>query len=134
MGWIGNLFGTDNAINNVVDKDNGLLVRAGSALGNLHYSDQEKANTGIQIQNLAVARLKALEPFKVMQRIMVTIIMTMWAFLGLNIVVGIWLEALFPKLDVVMALVDLAQSEYMWWPTLAAVTLYLGGGVFPSRK
>ena len=43
MSWIGRIFGTRKAMEDITDKDNGLLVRAGEALGNLHYSEQEKA-------------------------------------------------------------------------------------------
>ena len=60
MGFLGNIFGTDKAINNIVDKDTGLLVRAGTALGNLHYSDQEKANDNASTREWGIRLLDAL--------------------------------------------------------------------------
>ena len=39
MSWIGKLFGTEKAVNNLVDKDNGLLAQAGSWVGGLSYTD-----------------------------------------------------------------------------------------------
>ena len=69
MGWFGKLIGTDKAIDNVLDKDKGLLVRAGTAIGNLHYSDQEKAEGSQKVRDWSIRYLDALAPFKIVQRI-----------------------------------------------------------------
>ena len=41
MGWLGKLFGTDKPVDNLVDKDNGLLAQAGSWVGGLKLTDEE---------------------------------------------------------------------------------------------
>ena len=41
MGWLGKLFGTDKPVDNLVDKDNGLLAQAGSGVGGLKLTDEE---------------------------------------------------------------------------------------------
>jgi hypothetical protein len=127
MGFIGKLFGTDKAINDLVDKDNGLLVRAGTALGNLNYSDQEKAEWGIRV-------LDAISPFKVVQRILAFAAMFMWLFLGINLVVAVWIEAYHPEIKAVDALQEFAFSDYVFWPALSIFALYTGGGTINSLK
>ena len=43
MGLLDLFRAAPKAVDNVLDKDNGLLVRAGGFINDLHYSDQEKA-------------------------------------------------------------------------------------------
>lgn len=129
MGWLGSLFGTKKAVDNIVDKENGLLVRAGTALGNLYYSDQEKAEDNQEVRAWGISQLEALAPFKVMQRIMVTIIMVEWAILLNVLIVAICLSAT----DVVNNLLLLMQTNFAWIPVAGAVGLYLMGGVIPGR-
>ncbi len=75
MGWFGQLIGTDKVVNNVVDKDNGLLAQAGNWIGGFSYTPEEKAEADAATREWGLRQLEALAPFKVMQRIMVTIIM-----------------------------------------------------------
>jgi hypothetical protein len=127
--WAGKLFGTDKAVDNLLDKDKGLLVRAGGWLDGLSHTSQEKAADDQLTREWGVRQLEALAPFKVMQRIMVTIIMIEWAILFNNIVIAIWAGS-DSTLEKLMAF---AMSEFAWMPVLAAVTLYLLGGVVPRR-
>ena len=43
MGWFGKLLGTDKVVNNVMDKDNGLLSQVGGWIGNMNFTDEERA-------------------------------------------------------------------------------------------
>ena len=45
MGWFSNLFSSSKAVDNVLDKDNGLLAQAGEWIGNMSYTDEEKAES-----------------------------------------------------------------------------------------
>ncbi|MEA3369982.1 MAG: hypothetical protein U9Q40_01430 [Campylobacterota bacterium] len=122
----GKVFGTDKAVDNLLDKDKGILVRAGGWINDMSYTDAEKAENALLVKEWGIKQLEALEPFKIMQRIMVTIIMFQWAVLFNVIVVAICLKA-----DSVLAdLIEFAQSQYAWYPMGAAVTLYLLGGVW----
>jgi len=121
----GKIFGTDKAVDNILDKDKGLLVRAGSWVNGLSYTDQEKAENNLIVRDWGVKQLEALEPFKIMQRIMVTIIVTEWAILFNVIILAICFKASF-----LTDLINFAQSQYAWYPMGAAVTLYLLGGVW----
>ena len=134
MSWIGNLFGTSKAVDNLVDKDNGLLVRAGTALGNLHYSDQEQAEGDERTREWGIRVLDALSPFKIVQRILACSTMFMWIFLGVNVVVAVWVKALHPEIDAVTSLMQFAMSDYVFWPTVAIFTLYTGGGTINALR
>ena len=130
MNFLGKLFGTDKAVDNLLDKDNGLLAKAGGWLGNFNYTDEEKAEADAGTREWGIRQLDALAPFKVMQRIMVTIIMVEWAILFNAIVVATCLKA-----DaVVVNLMLFAQSNFAWIPVAGAVGLYLMGGVIPGRS
>ena len=129
MGFLGKLFGTEKAVDNLLDKDEGLLVRAGSWVGNMNYTDEEKAENNLIVRDFGIKQLEALTPFKIMQRIMVSIIVIEWAVLFNVIVVAICLKA-----DcVVDKLILFTQSNYAWYPMGSAVTLYLLGGVWKGR-
>jgi hypothetical protein len=130
MGWLGSLFGTDKAVDNVLDKDNGLLVRLGSGLGNLVYTDQEKAENAIAVREATLKQLDALAPFKIMQRIMVTIIMTIWGIAALIMMTAICFRAG----DILDDMLLLVQTQFMWMPVSGAVGLYLLGGVWKGGK
>lgn len=130
MGWLGQIvgkvFGTDKAVDNLLDKDKGLLVRAGGWINDMSYTDAEKAENSLIVRKFGIKQLEALEPFKVMQRIMVTIIVVQWAILFNAIVLAICLRAD----DILANLIEFSQSRYAWYPMGAAVTLYLLGGVW----
>ena len=129
FGFVGKLFGTDKAIDSIIDKDNGLLVRAGTALGNLHYSDQEKANDEGKTREWGIRQLEALAPFKVVQRILAFATAALWIFVGLNVVAAIWVEAVW-GLKVKQDMMAFAMSDYVFWPVMAIFSLYFLGGVW----
>ena len=130
MSFLGDIFGTEKGVDNILDKDKGLLVKAGGWIGNMNFTAEERAEYNHKLMKLSVEKLKALAPFKVMQRIMVSIIMTEWFLIANSILLAIWLRLPDVKKD----LMEFAMSEFAWMPVLAAVTLYLMGGVVPSRE
>jgi hypothetical protein len=148
MGILGKLFGTDKAVNDLVDKDNGLIVQAGRAIGNLHYSDQEKAQDSQETRNWAIRALDALAPFKVVQRILAFSIMFVWAMGAFNGFAAIWYDILnacpAPPIEKAVKAVACVEpgawkmvsaflfSDYIFWPTITAVGFYLAGGVLPQ--
>jgi hypothetical protein len=145
MGIFGRLLGTDKAIDNLVNKDNGLLVKAGTALGNLHYSDQERAEGNEKTREWGIRQLEALAPFKVVQRILAFAVASLWIFVGINVVVAIWIRAATKKpamfegqqiwlsVDAATPLMEFAMSDYVFWPTLVVFGLYFTGGVLPHK-
>jgi hypothetical protein len=129
MSWFGKLFGTEKAVNNLVDKDNGLLAQAGSWVGGLSYTDEEKAENNLLVKEWGLKQLDALQPFKIVQRIIAFSVLFLWAFVGVNYVLMLWVEH--PKAQ---GLLDFALSDYVFWPTLAVLSLYCGGGTLNSFK
>jgi hypothetical protein len=96
----------------------------------MSFTDQEKAIHNKEMAQVGIDRLKALAPFKVMQRIMVTIIMVEWAILFNCAVICIMMKWDY-RFD---QLIIFAKSEFAWMPISAAVVCYLLGGVLPSRR
>jgi len=139
-GVLGNIFGSDKAVDNVLDKDKGLLVKAGTAIGNLHFSEQEKQQANLAVAQLSIDRLKALEPFKIVQRIIAFTVMFMAVFVGINVVGAIWYdglrgctEAANTCIPVSPAMREFAFSDFVFWPVTSVLTLYILGGVIPKR-
>lgn len=132
MGFIGRLFGTEKAIDNLTKSD-GLLAKAGSWVGGLNYTEEEKAEADKETREWGLRQLEALAPFKVVQRIIALTVSCSWAFLLFNIIVGIWVEAIWPHISVVDKLMALAFCDFVLWPILAVLSLYFTGGVMPRK-
>lgn len=130
---LGKVFGTEKAVDNLLDKDKGLLVKAGSWIGNFNYTDEEKAEADVETRNWGLKQLAALEPFKVVQRILAFGVTGLWGFVGLNVVGAIWVEAIYPAIKVKDAMMAFAMSDYVFWPVLAVLGLYFTGGILPAR-
>ena len=81
-----------------------------------------------------IKQLEALAPFKIVQRIIAFAVTALWGLVGLNVVAAIWIEALYPEVQVKEAMIQFATSEYVFYPTLAVLGLYMGGGILPSRS
>lgn len=132
MGWFGRLVGTDKAIDNLLDKNEGLLVRAGGWVDGLKYTDQEKAEDAQVTRKWGLAQLQALAPFKVVQRIIAFSVLFVWVLVCLNVMAAIWIKALYPEIDAVTMLWEFAISDFVFWPVLAVLSLYMTGGVLPG--
>ena len=129
MGLFSGLFATEKAVDNIIDKENGLLAQVGSWVGGFNYTDEEKAEADAQTREWGLRQLEALAPFKVMQRIMVTIIMVEWAILINVMIVLICIDATKATANMLLFI----QSPFVWVPVSGAVGLYLMGGVIPRK-
>lgn len=140
----GKLFGTDKAINNLLDKDEGLLVKAGSWIGNFNYTSEEKAEADAGTRQWGLRQLEALAPFKVVQRILAFAAAGFWIFVGVNVVVAIWIDALTRTTAMINGVLTVtggtnvkadmmafAMSNYVFWPVAIVFGLYFAGGVIP---
>jgi hypothetical protein len=129
--FFGRLFGTQKAIDDLTDKDNGLLVRAGGWVNGLSYTDQEKAEASQEVREWGLRQLEALAPFKVVQRILAFGVTAVWAFVAMNVVAAVWVDAVW-DLGATRAMLEFALSDYVFWPVLAVLSLYFTGGVLPG--
>ena len=122
--WVGRLFGTKKAINDIVDKDNGLIAQVGHWIGDMNFTPEERSRWVID-------QLKALEPFKIVQRIIALSVMGIWSFIAINVVAAIWVQA-YTGVNAVDSLLKLAFSDYVFWPVVSVLSLYVSGGVIPK--
>ena len=130
MGWFSSLFAVDKAADNILDKEKGLLTQLGGWVGGFSHTPEEKAEDAQVTRQWATDFLTAMAPFKIMQRIMVTIIMAVWAIFAIAMLVAICFEAT----TIINNIMLFIQTPYMWVPVSGAVGLYLMGGVIPSRS
>lgn len=131
MGVLSKLLGTDKVVDNLTDKDDGLLVRMGGWVDELSHTEEEKSKAAAEVREWGIRQLEALEPFKVVQRILAFGVTFVWAIVALNVLVAIWVEAL---TDVVVTetMLAFALSTFIIWPVLAVLSLYFTGGVLPG--
>ena len=130
MGWFGNLIGTEKAVDNLLDKDSGLLARAGGWIGNFNYTEEEKAEADADTREWGFRQLEALAPFKVVQRILAFAAASLWVVVAINVIVAIWVEAK-TGLTVKADMMAFAMSDYVFWPVMVVFGLYFAGGVIP---
>jgi len=130
MSIFGNLFGTKEVVDNLVDKDSGLLAQVGGWIGNMEYTDEERAKANAATREWGIRQLSALEPFKVVQRILAFSIMGMWLIVGFNVLAAIWVQDAVIKAD----MLTFAFSDYVLYPAMIVLSLYFGGGVVDSLK
>jgi hypothetical protein len=141
----GKLFGTDKAVDNLLDKDKGLLVRAGSWVGGLNYTKEEQAEGDLKTREWGLRHLEALAPFKIVQRILAFAAAGFWIFVGINVTIAIWIEAItrqqvmfngqmvWRSVDAATPLKAFATSDYVFWPVIVVFALYFTGGVLPYK-
>lgn len=131
-GVLGGLFGTEKAIDNILDKDSGLLRRFGGWVDDFNYTPEERAAAEADKREWGIRQLDALAPFKVVQRILAFSATALWGFVGINIVLAFWVESMHPEINISKPLLEFALSNYVLYPTLACYSLYFGGGVIES--
>lgn len=108
--WIGNMIGSSSIVDKLVDE--------------AVNSSDEKARM------LATERLKALAPFKIVQRIMVGAVMAVWVPTALLLVIFGALE-MNTNLE---WLLTVTKEPFIYYPVGACFTAYLGGGTIESFK
>jgi len=130
MSFLGRLFGTEKAINDITDKQDGLLVRAGGWVNDLSYTDAEKAKNALEVRKWGLNQLEALAPFKIVQRVLAFAIAFVWSFVALNVIISIW----FGSEPTQQKLIEFAFSDFIFWPVTVCFGLYFGGGFLESMR
>jgi hypothetical protein len=133
VSWLGRLFGTNKAVENLLDKDNGLLKGVGGWIDDFSYTDEEKAESNRVKRNWATKQLEAIEPFKVVQRVLAAASTFVWITAFLNVVIALWVEAV-TDIKIVDKMLEFVLSDFVFWPVLAVYSLYCSGGVVESFK
>lgn len=104
------------------------ITDAVKGVGN--WIDEQQLTTEEQVK-YKLELFQAMAPFKVVQRIMVTIIMRHWMLWGFSSLLSLWLSYLLndPEYSLFAMHIKYAGLEMVWIPTASAVGLYLGGGL-----
>ncbi len=134
MGVFGRLFGSDEAIKNITDKDQGLVAKAGGWFDRQEFTEEEQAEHRQVIRDWGLKQMDALSQFKVVQRILALSISFLWVLVGLNVLIAIWVEACFPEFQIRDKMLEYAFSDYIFWPVTVCFGLYFGGGLIESFK
>lgn len=133
MSVFGRLFGTQKAIDDILDKDRGLLTKAGAWVGNLSYTEEDQAEAQERTRAWGLQQLTALAPFKVVQRMLAFVTATLWALVIINVLAALWVEAL-TSISIVEPMLEFALSDFVFWPVVAVFSLYYSGGVVESFR
>lgn len=130
MGIFDRIFGTDKAIENVIDKEDGLIAKAGGWIDRQQFTPEERAEHYKELSALRLKMLDALSQFKIVQRMIVFAVMGAWSFLLINYVAAIW----FDFNEARTHLLTLMTHDYMTVFLYGVGFLYLGGGAIESFK
>lgn len=117
LGWFGK--------NEAVEAVNGI----GKFIDEQQLTSEEQIKYKMQL-------LEKMDGFKVVQRTIVSIVMTHWLIWAINCLIAVWIGAFFDNKALFNDLVEYAKLEMVWAPTLGVVSLYLGGGLemFKRRR
>lgn len=133
MSIIGKIFGSSKAVDSLLDKDKGLLARAGNWIDERGFTEQEKAENDLLVKEWGLRQLEALTPFKVVQRAGMLSVGVVWVLIIVNMMIAFWIDA-FSDSAHLAALMAIAKSEFIFVPTSLVFGLYFGGGAWPRKS
>jgi len=113
MSLFGRMFGSQN----IMEKSLDTLTKTGDAM---FFTDEEKSQYKINL-------LKAYEPFKLVQRYIVLLFTIPYVTLHVSVILGCMHGLEWQALSVMI-------NDAFGYPVLAAVGLYLTGGVFGKKQ
>lgn len=141
MGIFGRLLGNNEAVDNILDKDNGLLKQVGGWVDGLSHTEQEKSEAKAAVRQWGIEHLKALEPFKVVQRIIAFNTMGVWSLFAINLIIAVWYDQVnrCSALDQTCVppnatedMLAIIVTPFLAYPIISVVSLYMSGGVLPN--
>lgn len=132
MGWLSGLFSKSDIVKDVFDKDNGLLEQAGNWIGNMSYTDEEKAEANAKLNDGVAEFVKSTLSENTVRSKTRRSIAKVWIFSELIIVFATMAAAPF---DVALAKFywSIATSELMFWGTMAVLSFFFGSYMLNQR-
>ena len=148
MGFLATIFGAEKAVDNIIDRDNGLLTQMGGWVGNQQYTEQEAATDKTRRFELYLRMLDSIEPFKVVQRILAftaafvfisfsIALIFAWGidtYIAIKYTINVVGEVPVITFKAVDSLWKIATSNFITYPIVSVFTLYCGGGFLSSMK
>ena len=124
MGWFTNLF-SNKSVDNVLDKDNGLLTQAGEWIGNLSYTDEEKAESRERLNSGLVEYIKSTLSESTVRSKTRRFVAIMWISVELFLLLLTCASAPF-DIELAKFYWSLATSELMFWGTMSVIGFFFG--------
>lgn len=115
----------DKAVDNVLDKDDGIIVKAGGWINDLSYTDQEKAKDNEKLRNAVVEYAKASMSENSERSKARRDIANMWIRAQLGLILMCAICAPF-KMDLAEFYFKLATASVMLAGTGAIITFFFG--------
>ena len=125
MGWFSNLFSSSKAVDNVLDKDNGLLAQAGEWIGNMSYTDEEKAESRERLNQSLVEYIGTTLSENTTRSKTRRFVAIMWISVELFLVLLTCGGAPF-DIELAKFYWSVATSELMFWGTMSVIGFFFG--------
>ena len=123
------ILGAPRLATDVFDKDDGLLVKAGGFVDDLHFSDAEKAKYGLDVANALSAHIESTLGESTQRSVTRRAISVMWikAQLGLILLsaIGVPADIVF-KTELKGEFFKLATCDVMLYGTTAVILFFFG--------
>ena len=117
MSWLSNIFGSETFINGSI-----------SAIDKVFYTNEEKADMKVKL-------LDAYRPFKLIQRVLATVVAVLFAFVLVVevalVIIGIWFPV---AIETAVQINSLDVVEMLGWGFVSVMSLYFGGGTLSSFR
>lgn len=125
MGFFSKLFSSGKAVDDVLDKDNGLLTQAGNWIGNFNYTDEEKAEARAEMNKGVVDYVKTTLSENTNRSKTRRFVAKAWIYVELFLVLLTCAAAPF---DAKLAEFywKVATSDLMFWSTMSIIAFFFG--------
>ena len=140
MGWLSTIknfvVGAPQIATDVFDKNDGILVKAGGFINDLHYSDVEKARDQFKIGAAVTEHVKACMGESTEKSKARREIASLWIRVQLSLIlmtaICIPLELIFSatRMQMAKSFFELATCNIMLWGTGSVITFFFGGYVW----
>ena len=117
MSWLSNIFGSETFIDGSI----GIIDK-------VFYTDQERSEMKVKL-------LDAYRPFKLIQRVLATVVAVLFAFVLVTevvlVIIGIWFPV---AIETAVQINSLDVVEMLGWGFVSVMSLYFSGGTLASFR
>lgn len=132
MTWLSSLF-TTKTVDNVLDKNDGLLAQAGEFIGNLHYTEEEKAEASAKLAANATEYFRLTLGESTVRSRTRRFVAVSWISVQLFLILSTCAAALF-GIELAKFLWSVATSNVMWSGTGGIIVFFFGAHAVNSVR
>ncbi len=125
MNWFTSIFSSNKAVDDVMDKEKGLLAQAGSFIGGMSYTDEEKAENRERLNQGVVDYVKSTLSESTVRSKTRRSVAIWWIRVELFLVLLTCATAFF-NIDLAKFYWSVATSELMFWGTMSVIGFFFG--------